>query len=51
MAREADVAALAGWRREVFGEQALRLVRGELGLKFDKRRIRVFETAGKAAAE
>jgi len=48
---EADVAALAGWRREVFGEQALRLVRGELGLKFDKRRIRVFETAGKAAAE
>lgn len=48
---EADVAALSGWRREVFGEQALRLVRGELGLKFDKRRIRVFETAGKAAAE
>jgi ribonuclease D len=48
---EADVPALHGWRREVFGEQALRLVRGELGLKFDKRRIRVFETAGKAAAE
>ena len=48
---EADVAALSGWRREVFGEQALKLVRGELGLKFDKRRIRVFETEGKAAAE
>ena len=48
---EANVAALSGWRREVFGEQALKLVRGELGLNFDKRRIRVFETAGKAAAE
>ncbi|BCH25739.1 ribonuclease D [Mesorhizobium sp. L-8-10] len=41
---KADVAALHGWRREVFGEQALRLVRGEIALKFERRRIAVFET-------
>ena len=41
---EADVPALHGWRREVFGEQALKLVRGEIALKFEKRRIVVFET-------
>ena len=43
---KADVAALRGWRREVFGEQALKLVRGEIAIKFDKRRIVVFETNG-----
>lgn len=36
---KADVAALHGWRREVFGERALKLVRGEIALKFDKRKI------------
>ncbi|MBX3532001.1 MAG: ribonuclease D [Rhizobiaceae bacterium] len=41
---KADVEALAGWRREVFGEKALRLVRGEIALKFEKRKIAVFET-------
>jgi len=35
----ADVPALSGWRREVFGEKALKLVRGEISLKFDNRRI------------
>lgn len=40
---KAEVAALSGWRREVFGEQALKLVRGEIAIKFDKRRIAVFE--------
>jgi ribonuclease D len=39
----ADVPALQGWRRAVFGEAALRLVRGEVGIKFDKRRIAVFD--------
>jgi len=39
----ADVPALQGWRREVFGMLAVRLVRGELGLKFEKRRVAVFE--------
>jgi ribonuclease D len=41
---KADVPALSGWRREVFGEQALKLVRGEIAIKFDQRRIAVFET-------
>jgi len=41
---EADVPAMHGWRREVFGERALSLVRGEIALKFHKRRIAVFET-------
>ena len=41
---DADVAALHGWRREVFGEKALQLVRGEIALKFERRKIAVFET-------
>ncbi len=40
---EADVPAMQGWRREVFGDIAVRLVRGELGLKFDRKKIAVFE--------
>jgi ribonuclease D len=40
---KADVPALHGWRRSVFGEKALRLVRGEIALKFENRRIVVFE--------
>lgn len=31
----ADVPALKGWRREVFGEDALALLRGEIGLRLD----------------
>lgn len=42
----ADVQALHGWRREVFGNEAIRLVRGEIGIKFEHRKIRVFEIAG-----
>ena len=41
---DANVAALHGWRREVFGEKALQLVRGEIALKFERRKIAVFET-------
>ena len=41
---KADVPALHGWRREVFGEEALRLVRGETALMFRDRRIVPFET-------
>ncbi|AZO47516.1 MAG: ribonuclease D [Mesorhizobium sp.] len=40
---DADVPALQGWRRAVFGEQALKLVRGEIGIKFDKRKIALFD--------
>ena len=39
----ADVQALHGWRREVFGNEALRLVRGEIGIKFERRKIAVFD--------
>ncbi len=42
-AENADVPAMHGWRREVFGEAALKLIRGELGLKFEKRRVRIFD--------
>ncbi|TWG93801.1 ribonuclease D [Mesorhizobium sp. J18] len=38
----AQVPAMTGWRREVFGEKALELVRGEIALKFHKRRIQIF---------
>lgn len=35
----ADVPALEGWRRELFGETALRLKRGEVALAFRNRQI------------
>jgi ribonuclease D len=35
----ADVAALHGWRRELFGEQALALKRGRLALAVDKGKV------------
>jgi ribonuclease D len=37
----ADVPALQGWRREVFGEDALRLKHGELALAAEKGRIKL----------
>ena len=36
-----DAGALHGWRREVFGEDALRLKRGELALVLDGSRVKV----------
>lgn len=36
---DADVAALHGWRRELFGEAALKLKRGEIALAFNGRRV------------
>ena len=49
---ETEIAALKGWRREAFGEDALRLKRGELALVLDGSRVRVVEVrrAPKAAA-
>lgn len=41
---KADVPALHGWRRQVFGDKALQLIRGEIALKFERRKITVFET-------
>jgi ribonuclease D len=40
---EADTPALHGWRREAFGEDALRLKRGEIALVLDGARVRVVE--------
>ena len=40
---EADVGALTGWRRDAFGEDALKLKRGELALVLDGARVRVVE--------
>ncbi|MCR5880319.1 ribonuclease D [Phenylobacterium sp. J367] len=40
---QAPTAALKGWRREAFGEDALKLKRGELALVLDGTRVRVVE--------
>jgi len=40
---EATTPALKGWRREAFGEDALKLKRGELALVLDGIRVRVVE--------
>jgi ribonuclease D len=40
---DADTPALKGWRREAFGEDALKLKRGELALVLDGTRVRVVE--------
>ena len=42
-AEAADIAVLKGWRREVFGRDALRLKRGELALVLDGVRVKVAE--------
>jgi ribonuclease D len=39
----AETPALEGWRRKAFGEDALRLKRGELALVLDGARVRVVE--------
>jgi ribonuclease D len=36
---EADVPALNGWRRELFGEKALALKHGKLALAVEKSRV------------
>lgn len=41
---KADVPAMRGWRREIFGDTAARLVRGEIALKFDRKKIAIFDT-------
>ena len=40
---EAEVAALHGWRRELFGEPALKLIQGEMALRFVNRKVDVVE--------
>lgn len=43
---DADVAALRGWRREVFGEEALRLRRGETALMVKGRKLKAVPARG-----
>ncbi len=40
---EADVPALKGWRRELFGEHALKIKKGELALRLEGRRVAALE--------
>ncbi len=40
---QADCGALHGWRREAFGEDALKIKRGELALVLDGGKVRVVE--------
>ena len=43
---EPDIRALSGWRREVFGEDALALKTGQLALGVAGRRVRLIRTEG-----
>jgi ribonuclease D len=40
---EADVPALKGWRRELFGEKALALKHGQLALAIERSRVVMVE--------
>jgi ribonuclease D len=43
--REPDVPALKGWRRDLFGEDALRLKRGEIAITVLEGEVVVLPTA------
>lgn len=45
-AGQRDVPALRGWRKEVFGEDALRLCRGEIGLAARGSKVLVIDAGG-----
>ncbi|MBS0242484.1 MAG: ribonuclease D [Proteobacteria bacterium] len=47
MEKAPDVGALRGWRRELFGEDALRLKRGELALGMKNGEVVVIETGAR----
>ena len=40
---EADVAALKGWRRELFGQYALKIKRGEMALRLEGKRVAIID--------
>jgi ribonuclease D len=40
---KATVPALSGWRRELFGEPALKLIRGEVALRFVGKKVEAVE--------
>lgn len=43
---DADIDALKGWRRQIFGEDALKLKRGEIALVLNGARVEVVEIEG-----
>ncbi|MCP1198477.1 ribonuclease D [Notoacmeibacter sp. MSK16QG-6] len=43
LGERADVQALSGWRRDVFGDEALKLLSGKVGLAFRDRKIAAIE--------
>ena len=47
---DAEVAALKGWRREVFGSDALALCEGRIALKVDGKALKLVEAAAPVAA-
>ena len=40
---DADIDAMKGWRRQIFGEDALKLKRGEIALVLSGARVEVVE--------
>ncbi|MFQ5764568.1 MAG: ribonuclease D [Rhodospirillales bacterium] len=48
---DADVPALKGWRRDVFGEDALRLKRGEVSLAVKGKKLRLVPKGGAGTPE
>jgi ribonuclease D len=48
---EADIPALRGWRRQIFGEDALALKHGRVAMAIDGKRIRLVPTGDDAEAE
>jgi ribonuclease D len=40
---KADVQAMHGWRKELFGDRALKLINGQLVIKFVNRKIEAVE--------
>lgn len=49
--KDADVAALKGWRRELFGEDALRLKRGDLALAMRRGEVIAIDTGSPSAVD
>jgi len=47
---KADVAAFHGWRKDLFGDLALKLIRGEVALRFVDRKVEAVEFAPDAIA-
>ena len=39
---KADVLALHGWRRHIFGEDALKLASGSIGITIEKKKLKIF---------